>query len=330
MTRRIILWIILACWLALGIEGVVRLVHAVYPLERPAALREDPGPMQLLAGDWKNGRTRFYQYTPHVEGMTHGHRFRANARGLRGPEILPRTDARFRILVLGDSLTVGVGVAEESRYSNVLARLLLARYPHRQIEVVNAGVQGFETPQEEQMLYHLWDAVQPDLVILGFFFNDVLMDYTYANLYALPMPAWLQPVLRRSLAVRLLDKPYDWAYRTVWGLPFLLDLQRQSLQTTAPSWPVFEQSVDRMARFIRQRSALPPIAIYLFEAEQAQRDWAQALVSQTFRAHGFIWVDAPAHGYAPVSRFEAHPDARSHAAYAHALLETLIAQRVLD
>src|SRR5262249_6648648 len=44
---------------------------------------------------------------------------RINALGYRGPDVAPRGD-RYRIAVVGDSLTWGVGLDEDQRYSNVL------------------------------------------------------------------------------------------------------------------------------------------------------------------------------------------------------------------
>ena len=59
----------------------------------------------------------------------------------RGAALLEAMRGR-RILVLGDSFTVGVGVAQDEIYPTVLETLLTAR-SGRQVDVVNAAVGGW-------------------------------------------------------------------------------------------------------------------------------------------------------------------------------------------
>lgn len=85
----------------------------------------------LEGGNWLDGKTRLYTYKPNTIGATHGHPFLVNRLGFRGPEFLERSHSEvpdaFRIMVLGDSVTSGIGIAEEDRYTNILERKLRAR-----------------------------------------------------------------------------------------------------------------------------------------------------------------------------------------------------------
>lgn len=91
-----------------------------------------------------------------------------NAWGLRGAEIPPvKASDRVRLLVLGDSMTYGQGVDDDETYSAVLQRL------EPRLEVINAGVSNYSGVQELLLLQDEGAALHPDIVLVGFFWNDV-------------------------------------------------------------------------------------------------------------------------------------------------------------
>jgi hypothetical protein len=79
----------------------------------------------------------------------------------------------FRILVLGDSVTFGHGAVYEQTYPRLLEDRLRAWQPTVDWQVWNAAVPGYNTSQELAHLLEVGDRFQPDLVIVGFFFNDL-------------------------------------------------------------------------------------------------------------------------------------------------------------
>jgi hypothetical protein len=80
----------------------------------------------------------------------------------------------FRILVLGDSFTVGAGVEQQDTYSSQLQRLL-NQNSTRKIEVINTGVGGWNPFEYAQYYEYYGRWFDPDIVILGFFVgNDIL------------------------------------------------------------------------------------------------------------------------------------------------------------
>ena len=105
-----------------------------------------------------------------------GYQVAINSLGLRGDE-LPKTKAKnsFRILALGDSMTFGMSGKQNSCYPAQLQEMLSGKYPDNNMQVVNAGVLAYTTLQEEALLRELLPAVEPDLVILWWFHNDLYL-----------------------------------------------------------------------------------------------------------------------------------------------------------
>lgn len=116
---------------------------------------------------------------PDIRSKRYSVSYKFNAMGCRCRDYpIPRPKDTIRILALGDSFTMGVGVREEDTFANQLERLLnqkaKASGPVRNYEVINCGVSGYGT-QEERQLYELHAArYQPDIVLLSMVWNDDL------------------------------------------------------------------------------------------------------------------------------------------------------------
>jgi hypothetical protein len=108
---------------------------------------------------------------------------RTNSFGLRSPEVaVPKPDDTFRILLLGDSFTFGMRVADDEQiFARRLELHLRERYPSRRIEVVNGGVLSY-CPLLEYLEYrHYLHALEPNLVILNFDMSDVQDHLAYSR-----------------------------------------------------------------------------------------------------------------------------------------------------
>ena len=86
-----------------------------------------------------------------------------------------KRDGVFRILVLGDSFTAGVNVRQEEAYPQVVERLLKARLGDT-VEVVNAGVGGWQPFQYAQYYEYYGAKFNPDLILIGFFVGNDTYD----------------------------------------------------------------------------------------------------------------------------------------------------------
>src|SRR5262245_41844844 len=68
--------------------------------------------------------------------ITWGHAVENNRFGFRERDfVTPKPAGVFRIMVLGDSLTWGAGLAPEERYTNLLEKSLSEKFPQKKIEV---------------------------------------------------------------------------------------------------------------------------------------------------------------------------------------------------
>ena len=118
-----------------------------------------------------------YELVPHFESDRAGSmldfRGKANSLGFRDREhAVEKPEGIFRMLVIGDSVTQGLGVKDdEAVFTSVLERELNER-PDGRVEVLNFGVSGYNTQQEVETLRHKGVDYEPDLVILAYCSND--------------------------------------------------------------------------------------------------------------------------------------------------------------
>lgn len=115
---------------------------------------------RLRAG--AHSRTRTPEFT--VE-------YRTNADGWRDETLYDRQAAAPRLLVLGDSFTFGEGVDEGQIFPRLLERG--RQQQGTEIEVVNAGVPGYDTRREVLLLERLLERYRPDAVLIVWVPNDL-------------------------------------------------------------------------------------------------------------------------------------------------------------
>ncbi len=116
-----------------------------------------------------------YRHRPLGEGFyPNGVEARANSLGFRDDEVtLTKAEGVFRILSLGDSFTVGANVEQDQAYPQVLEGLLNSRSQNgKRIEVINAGVGGYDTFHYAQFVEHYAGQYDPDLILIGFFVGN--------------------------------------------------------------------------------------------------------------------------------------------------------------
>ena len=100
---------------------------------------------------------------------TWGHPVIPNRYGFREKDFaVPKPEGLYRIMVLGDSLTWGVGVAAEQCYTG----LLNAQLASENVEVLNFAFPGGPTIYIRDLLAEYIDIVEPDRIVYGFCLND--------------------------------------------------------------------------------------------------------------------------------------------------------------
>lgn len=171
-----------------GVEGVARWLEARRP--RPAVAAYLWNWDRMWQGD-------FYTLGGGSPGWPPGREI--NADGVRdAPHTVEKPARTFRLVFLGDSVTMGHGIATAEAYPQVLQRRL-DRAGWR-VEVFNVALQGWSTRQERLAFERLARRYRPDLVVLAVCLNDVP---ELQNNLSSP-PPWLARLYRRSAAVRRL------------------------------------------------------------------------------------------------------------------------------
>jgi len=152
-----------------------------------------------------------------------------NSHGLRGPEIsYEKPPATFRILNLGDSVTMGWGVREEDTYGRRLESILNASgRGGLRFQVINAGVPGWNLENAQAYLQEEGSKYQPDLVLLDLTTaNDIRGDsalvednqpapinWLQANTYFWPFLTvqlrWLESRAEGRERIDVIDPPID-------------------------------------------------------------------------------------------------------------------------
>ena len=116
-----------------------------------------------------------YELTPNAHKVDKGVEISTNSYGMRDAEprdLEPSTSSR--IVVLGDSFTFGFGVKDREIWPRRLEFLLdkVTSKGGRPVDVLNFGVGGYGTRDEALVLEYKGLAWEPDLVIVGYVFND--------------------------------------------------------------------------------------------------------------------------------------------------------------
>jgi len=117
-----------------------------------------------------------YDLKPNSQQSVDGVLYKINSHGMRDREYpLEKGEHSYRLAVLGDSCTFGDGVSLEDTYVKQLEYVLNQEHHLRKkIEVLNLGVNGYNTVQELWRLKEMGLKCQPDLILLGYYLNDPL------------------------------------------------------------------------------------------------------------------------------------------------------------
>ncbi|MBI3548424.1 MAG: SGNH/GDSL hydrolase family protein [Elusimicrobia bacterium] len=153
-------------------------------------MRMRPSPYTILErgpGFIKRGEAPYFAYVPgRVVTLTYSlcrgwhclpdrsTEWRMNSDGMRDVEhAVSKPKNVFRIAVLGDSFSIGMGLGPDEAYAKQLERMLNARYRGRpRFEVLNFAVAGYSTYDEWKDLLKRGLKYSPDLILVGMYIND--------------------------------------------------------------------------------------------------------------------------------------------------------------
>jgi lysophospholipase L1-like esterase len=172
---------LLGLFLALGAgEAAVRLAGLRVPERGQAG-----GMCTELLRPVEEPRGLLWELVPGAEGEAHyppaagrpGRtvRYRVGAQGFRGEPVSVRpAPGALRIAVLGDSFTFGTGLERDETLPAVLEERLSELFEDRDVEVMNCGVEGYNTVQEVVLLEERVARHEPHLALLCVYVNDAV------------------------------------------------------------------------------------------------------------------------------------------------------------
>ena len=262
-----------------------------------------------------------YQYKRNFRGRVHGETLLlTNRQGLRDREYsLKKSVGRMRVVVMGDSVVFGQGVACREVFTELLEESLTATLC-RPVDVVNFGVQGYTLDNEVSRF--ATDAIQyqPDVAILAPISDDLNLsrsvNFVDSEGYLTKtgsVPAVLKTALRSSHLAYLVKDAYG---KRSAPEPFGTDApeRREALLR-------LEREVQRFLEACRQSDVVP--FIVLLDLQETPLTQAIAtLMRSRFREVRFIDV-SPRFGANGWDRFgirgDGHPGPLAHRLYAEAL-----------
>jgi lysophospholipase L1-like esterase len=304
-----------------------------------------------------------YTTIPNQRGWIDDGFVTTNSLGFRGPETtLPKPPHRFRIVAIGDSVTFGFGVNDRETFCAQTEALLRERMPGVDLDVVNIAVPGFDTRQEVVLLRRTVKQLEPNLVLVGLYSNDIpdaLEDGTGGTTVATPRSGTNQPLqmnaaptswwdiqLRKSRAVYTMGRALRrFAHKGEWGMSrFTMELDMLEGRNT----PQLDEAWTRVSRQfdeLRNLAAVHGFAVgvvVLPPREQVSGLYPHARYQDRVRpmaeSEGFFIIDPlPALTGSPerkdhlfVAYDRNHPSGEGHRLIAQAIVDDLSRNRRVD
>jgi len=212
-----------------------------------------------------------YELRPEVRTCFQGTEVESNREGLRsdGAPVSEKSDEIYRILLLGDSHAFGWGVEWQDTLGEQLERLLTPTKEGRVVEVLNAGVPGYNTSQEAALLEHRGLDLEPDCILVLFLGNDLGLP-TFLLEPEQPLDPRSSLLLALVHGLREQKRPFQVADRG------LTDFVSASSRERVPG------PYRHMVGFGGYRRALRRIA------KLAERDGIQVVNAADYRSHGGV------------------------------------------
>ena len=136
--------------------------------------------------DAKLGWAKIPSRTNHFKTITYNASETINSYGFRGREhTIHKPSHTQRVVILGDSFAESYTVNKQALFSNLLENRLSKISP---TEVINTGIGGYSTDQELIVFEDTAKKFSPDITVLMFCENDVILNITGEALYGYTKP----------------------------------------------------------------------------------------------------------------------------------------------
>ena len=278
--------------------------------------------------------------------VTWGHVVRNNALDFREREFsTPKDPDTFRVMVIGDSLTWGVGLGEEERYSHLLEKKLRAAVGKtRNVQVLNFGRPAAATVDLNKIVTSQIQVVKPDLVVVGFCVND---PQTREESYAVELEKyqwlfrWMRSLGRLGFhrTANVLNLRLDQLLRNVRLVPSYNESLDRAYQVKSAEWQGFTAALRGMYDTAMAYTGRAPVFIMLLQGSadynvsspyvDCMLHWTR-LAGAAAREAGYRVLETETafkkEGFRNrwVTPWDGHPDATCNRHYANILFEEVI------
>gem|GEM_PF-2941620 len=229
----------------------------------------------------------------------------------------------FRIMVVGDSLTYGMGVEELWSYPRLLERMLEGRYA---VEVLNLGIPGRQSGDVLDVVKRFYDDLQPNLVVYGICLNDFLN--SGEGQYATPLFAMPGFLKEHSKFPKFLEEKINGVARR---LGFSMDFYDDILKDVKNYQKRFARDLVDMNAFVLSRGGQRIVVVVLHQfPNYGDRGYRLAMIAERAAQRAGMRV-VEVDGYFRkfdgrkfrVSKWEPHPNEIGHAIFAGLLAEKI-------
>jgi hypothetical protein len=205
-----------------------------------------------------------YELKPDVDTCFFNARVQINAEGLRAPRSFarPKPAGTWRLVLLGDSQTFGHGVAYEHTFGAIVERELAKRTTHT-VEVINTGVDGYNTAMEAEHFARYGVTYQPDCVAILFIGNDLGLPHLMLRPRdpLTPRGSFLFAALRRAFATEKSESPTDTPWFEVARPPYGKFVPEAEIDRVPERYrhmvgmPGYRRALEKIARIARANRA---------------------------------------------------------------------------
>lgn len=253
-----------------------------------------------------------------------------------------RDDSTHRIVVVGDSLTYGVGVAAEDAYPAVLEGILKRKNSKPQLVVYNLGVPGRQSEDVARIAEKWVPVLKPEIVVYGICQNDFLPSLMpqYANnmRWEFPLPRFIKKPLETKTRVgNFFADRYN---RLLMSLGIRNDFYTDILRDIGNYQERFARDLHRLNALVTKETGRPVMAMVLdqFPGEpNTTSDRITRLAERIAREVGMdvVPTDDYYRKYAGsgvqlyVNHWEGHPNEKAHRIFAEMIAEHLVNSAVL-
>ena len=276
----------------------------------------------LIPQEWKKRRVSISgaSYAYYWHNILHVHDKNHMRRIVPFPTKL---DGKFRIMIVGDSLTYGYGVREEETYSKQLETTLNKNFG---VEVLNLGVSGYQSEDVLKTVKQWTVLLKPDMIIYGVCMNDFLpsgvgeYQNNMANRFPIPEPV-KKYLSSKTYLGRLISDAYN---NILMKLGLRNDFFRDILKDFNNYQTRFARDVREMNHFVLERGLPPIVAMVLNQhPEIHSRGYQIAMAAEQHLTKAGMMVIPTEEFYKKynkqpmaVSPWEGHPNGKAHKIFA--------------